>query len=638
MTGWASRARLFMALAALICALQSTAAVGGEELAVDIASLDPHGSGGVIAVVSVVDSSGRPVLGLTNDNFAASVGGTPVSIAEVSAAVDSDASVGVVLAVDVSGSMEGAPLEQARQAARSFVEGLAPADSLALVTFGDDAQPILGFTTDRGLVSAKLDGLQAGGDTALYQATSVSAYVAASAQTQRKAVVLLSDGLDFGDRSAVGREDALAQAASLGVPFFAVGLGSEIDRAYLEYLALSTGGQFLETPTPQGLSDLFGAIGDFLRSQYVVTADLSGAIQDQDQPLALELQVTLGDASGSANEALPPLEVPVEIVEPPAVTVNGLVSGAEIDAPVDLSVEGIADLESATVRVTVDGAVLAEMASPPYRLRLDPSGFPAGDHILGVEVVDATGVAVATELPFVAAVASGGAPSSGLLMVGVVLVLMAALGAVALLVMVRRRPGTEAVATRVGPWAPRRHQQSEPVISLPSEAETELPAPSDEPLGRLVVAVGPHQGEALEIGTRPRRIGSAVYCDLVLTDEEGSIPPEEARVWVSEGRLMYHRLTRLTSFASDGPAGGWLVLQDGEEVRVGPHRLVFELLAKEDSIAEALRQLEERSQEQSSDESRRVSILDVAFRGSEGGPGARELNPGNGTGGEADSD
>ncbi len=638
MTEWASRARLFMVLAALICALQSTAAVGGEELAVDIASLDPDGSGGVIAVVSVVGGSGRPVLGLTDDNFAANVGGTPASIGEVSAAVDSDASVAVVLAVDVSGSMEGAPLDQARRAAQSFVEGLAPADSLALVTFGDDARPILGFTTDRSLVSTELDALQAGGDTALYQATSVGAYVAASAQTQRKAVVLLSDGLDFGNRSAVGREDALAQAAALGVPFFAVGLGSEIDRAYLEYLALGTGGQFLETPTPQGLSELFGTIGDFLRSQYVVTVDVSGSIQDQDQPLTLELQVTLGDASGGDSEVLPILEVPVEIVAPPAVTVNGLVSGAEIDAPVDLSVDGVTDLGPATVRVTVDGAVLAEMVSPPYRVRLAPADFAAGDHILGVEVVDATGVAAATEVPFVAAVTSGGGPSSGLLMVGVVLVLMAALGTAALLAIVRRRPGTEVVATRVGPWAPRRHQQSEPVISLPSEAETELPTPSDEPLGRLVVVVGPHQGEALEIGTRPLRIGSAVYCDLVLSDEDGSIPPEEARVWVSEGRLMYHRLTRLTAFASDGPTGGWLVLQDGEEVRVGPYRLVFELLARDDSITEALRQLEERSQGQPSVESRRVSILDVAFRGSEDGPGARGLNPGNGTGGEADND
>jgi len=118
---------------------------------------------------------------------------------------------------------------------------------------------------------------------------------------------------------------------------------------------------------------------------------------------------------------------------------------------------------------------------------------------------------------------------------------------------------------------------------------------SDEPLGRLVVATGPRQGETLEVGARPRRLGSSPRCDLVLENEDGSIAPEEARVWVSEGRLTYHKLTRLTTFASDGPVGGWFILQHGDEIQVGPYRLVFELLApdeSDDSVVEALAALE----------------------------------------------
>jgi hypothetical protein len=79
----------------------------------------------------------------------------------------------------------------------------------------------------------------------------------------------------------------------------------------------------------------------------------------------------------------------------------------------------------------------------------------------------------------------------------------------------------------------------------------------------------------------------------VLESEDGSIGPEEARVWVSEGRLMYHKLTRLTTFASDGPVGGWLVLQNGDEIRVGVHRLIFEVLVPEDGVAETLAALEQ---------------------------------------------
>jgi predicted component of type VI protein secretion system len=171
---------------------------------------------------------------------------------------------------------------------------------------------------------------------------------------------------------------------------------------------------------------------------------------------------------------------------------------------------------------------------------------------------------------------------------GVLLVLLAAAGAVGLLIAVRRRPHAPAVATRVQTWTPRGNGDS----GLWSQAPSELPPLSDDPLGRLSVTAGPNAGGALEVGTRPRRIGSAPHCDLVLTDDDGTVGPEEARVWVSEGRLMYHKLTRLTTFATEGPAGGWYILQDGDEIRVGPHRLVFELLAPS-GVTEALAKLEQ---------------------------------------------
>jgi VWFA-related protein len=597
------RAQLSVALIATVCMLRLTAAAGSGELAVDIASLDTSKPGEVTAVVSVVDASGRPVVGLTKDNFVARIGGlptsaegasglgggqagSPVPISQVTAAVNSDIGVAVVLAVDVSGSMEGDPLVQAREAARTFVEGLAPIDSVALVTFGDTVTPVLNFTTDRGAVFAALDSLQAVGNTALYQAASVSAFVAASAQTQRKAVILLSDGVDFGNRSAVSREASLTQVAATGIPFFTIGLGSDIDRAYLQALAQGAGGRSLETPTGQGLSELYRAIGDFLRSQYVVT--LSPGSVDRGQPLTLEIEVTAGGASGLARKTLPAMETP-PAAEPPVVTVQGLTSGAEINAPVKLSVQVTGELPLETLHITVDGSLLADLTSPPYEVSLDPVAYATGSHVLRVEAIDTAGGMGSTELGFAAAAPSSGGPSFGLLAVGVVLVLLAATGMLGLLAVVRRRPMVPALAAHVRPWSSRHNGKSEPWESPPSE----LPTLSDEPLGYLIVAAGPRQGETLEVGARPRRLGSSPHCDLVLANEDGSIAPEEARVWVSEGRLMYHKLTRLTTFASDGAVGGWFVLQQGDEIRVGPYRLVFELLLADDGVAEALAALEQ---------------------------------------------
>jgi len=135
---------LSAAFITLVCTSRAIAAAGSGELGVDIASLETGSAGDVTAVVSVLDASGRPMLGLTKENFVARIGvegagqaGSPVPISQVTAAVNSNIGVAVVLAVDVSGSMEGDPLVQARAAARTFVEGLAPTDSAALVTFGD---------------------------------------------------------------------------------------------------------------------------------------------------------------------------------------------------------------------------------------------------------------------------------------------------------------------------------------------------------------------------------------------------------------------------------------------------------------------------------------------------------------------
>jgi hypothetical protein len=268
--------------------------------------------------------------------------------------------------------------------------------------------------------------------------------------------------------------------------------------------------------------------------------------------------------------------------------VQGLVSGAEVKAPLNLSVQVSSKLPLKTVRMMVDGSPLAELTSPPYEVSLDPAAYASGNHVLRVEAIDTAGGIGTTELGFAAVAPSSGGPSSGLLAAGVLLLLMAVAGALGLMAVIRRQPRAPVLVTRVRPWSSRRNGESEPWESPPGE----LPTLSDEPLGRLIVAAGPRQGDTLEVGSRPRRIGSSPRCDLVLASEDGSIAAEEARVWVSEGRLMYHKLTRLTTFASDGPVGGWSVLQNGDEILVGPHRLIFEVLVPDDGVAEALAALE----------------------------------------------
>ncbi|HLE63972.1 MAG TPA: VWA domain-containing protein, partial [Pyrinomonadaceae bacterium] len=75
----------------------------------------------------------------------------------------------LVLLLDVSGSVEER-MDFIRKAARDFLRTASPQDRISIISFRDDIQVISDFTTNRQLLSQKLDQIDAGGATALYDA------------------------------------------------------------------------------------------------------------------------------------------------------------------------------------------------------------------------------------------------------------------------------------------------------------------------------------------------------------------------------------------------------------------------------------------------------------------------------------
>ena len=84
-----------------------------------------------------------------------------------------------------------------RKAARDFLHTASPQDRIAIISFRDDIQVISDFSTDRKMLSKKLDEIDAGGATALYDALGyVLADTLKQLRGERTAVVILSDGDD----------------------------------------------------------------------------------------------------------------------------------------------------------------------------------------------------------------------------------------------------------------------------------------------------------------------------------------------------------------------------------------------------------------------------------------------------------
>src|SRR6476646_4587779 len=132
--------------------------------------------------------------------------------------------------------------------------------------FDDRVETIQDYTADRAAATAAIDRLEAHGNTALYQATVGAALKAGTSTANRRAIILLSDGADYGVKTDITRQTAIDAAASAGVPFFAIAEGADIDGEYLTAIGQRSGGRFLSAPTPQDLKALYDGIARLLES------------------------------------------------------------------------------------------------------------------------------------------------------------------------------------------------------------------------------------------------------------------------------------------------------------------------------------------------------------------------------------
>ena len=169
--------------------------------------------------------------------------------------------VGVILAIDTSGSMEGAPMAAAKAAARSFVEQKRAEDFVAIVAFADEVQVVQGFTNNVDTLLARIDALVAAGATAFNDAVirSLSMFDDPSAEQLQPNLILLADGDDNGSEAT--EADVMAAIGESDVRIFGVALEAEgFNPDAVQAIAEASGGLFLLAPDPSQLESLYGQI------------------------------------------------------------------------------------------------------------------------------------------------------------------------------------------------------------------------------------------------------------------------------------------------------------------------------------------------------------------------------------------
>jgi tight adherence protein B len=196
--------------------------------------------------------------------------GQPVAGAVVRAIANAGAGdFGVVLAIDVSPSMQGQPLKSAMAAARALARERSGQQQLGVLLFDQAARVVLPVTANAPAIAKALAHTPAvGAGTHINDALSVALRQLADAHVAAGAVILLSDGADRGSRSTEPEVAAAARAAR--VSLYTIGVrDATFDPSSLKMLARDGAGHYVEA-TASELRQVFTTLETGLTSRYVV--------------------------------------------------------------------------------------------------------------------------------------------------------------------------------------------------------------------------------------------------------------------------------------------------------------------------------------------------------------------------------
>lgn len=273
----------------------------------------------VVVRLGAVDREGRAVEGLKPEDLRVTVEGQPQNLLFFSKQTEEP--LHVVILLDASASQEGV-LPFAQEAADRLVPALltrgGPND-VAVVSFTGDAKVVQGLTADaaavrRAIASVEFvppPGYVAGGiivgrpprandpamraaSTALWDAlVGVCDEVFARAQPGRRAVVLVTDGVDTSSR--LKSDKAVERLLREGVAVYGVGLGDEksfdgVDRQAVRKVSERTGGRALFPKKSRELPVAFEQIRRELLNSYALKFNAPATLR-MGGPLKLRVEL-----------------------------------------------------------------------------------------------------------------------------------------------------------------------------------------------------------------------------------------------------------------------------------------------------------------------------------------------------------
>ena len=245
-------------------------------------------------LASVHDKHGGLIANLSKDDFTVLEDGKPQTIKYFTRETDVPLTIGLL--VDVSASQRNLIDIERRAAHQFFSQVLRKKDEAFLISFGEDSELLQDYTNSPRLLQDGLNQLRVNSGTSglgpgpvptisqprgtvLYDAVYLAAREKLRPEVGRKAIVLITDGVDQGSKlnirdaiEAAQKADAVVYSIDYSDPSAYGGgifFGGVSDSA-LRRISEETGGRVFHVDRKHTLDDVFKQLQDEMRSQYAI--------------------------------------------------------------------------------------------------------------------------------------------------------------------------------------------------------------------------------------------------------------------------------------------------------------------------------------------------------------------------------
>jgi len=218
--------------------------------------------------LDILDLQGNIVKGIISENLKIVEDGKEIDKFNISVVYAGGKWIDIILGIDRSGSMKGSLIIKAKKAAIEFINCLRSCDNISLLVFDDKIEFLTEFTKNRNLLFEKINSIELGRDTSLYDALLASIEKIKDSEAARRAIIFFTDGKDTTSKNDLNKVIELIKENN--IPIITIGFNNDINKKILKEISTSSGKKLFLNPVLEDLREIYRSIANHLGIQYFI--------------------------------------------------------------------------------------------------------------------------------------------------------------------------------------------------------------------------------------------------------------------------------------------------------------------------------------------------------------------------------